>query len=1043
MESESPIKEININHKIENDNNTVQNNVDDNGLTPKIDKRNSSRNNSRKSSKKSTYKAMLREQKLGNMKSSQSLNQEAVDHYKVETCKDKIQSFVTSTPFSIFMAIITVYALFADDIRVAATTKDADPYFWGASAFCLAAFSLEIILQSISTPGYFLGFFFWLDFLSTVSLILDIGWISNLIFQTGKGKGGSVASLAKASRASRVGTRAGRIVRVVRLIRLVRLYKHAQQALQKQAKQFEQEQRRLIEEQKRMQQDQKSESFDSINDPQYHRNGTDNFKKVNSLRSKTPQMTMLQQNGFAAAVGPAGVNGTLENGIDQQNDQMQTSQNKGEKGKMQTFLQRQGLDDQTNEIIPLNKNRVTPYDVRSKAKSNHSENNLVKSGNIDDEPEQRNQRRHLSSNRDRNSSYSKSQSLNQSSNNNVSQNSTSKAEKLAGQETKVGKVLSDVTIKRVIVIVLVIMFSIPIFTYSTYYDPATSYQGGLSLIYQNKPSPVIYQNSIDLYTSFNYNQFYPMIRLDIDGNKIFPGVNDTGVPDFTTLRDSDLTYYTYSDSTGNIVATSVVSTQYSNQIDAGLSICRTVFVAVVLTIASIKFTGDVEKFILDPIENMLQKVKRISQNPLEAAQMEEKEQFAIEQLEQDGNVEELKRIKETEGYETTVLEKLIIRIGALLAVGFGEAGSEIIAKNMNNNGTVDPMLPGLKIMAVFGFCDIRNFTDATEVLQQGVMLFVNEIAQIVHQTVDQNLGSANKNIGDAFLLVWKFREQDYLKNADGTVEFLKNDITSNYADCSVLAFVKIMAGITLSKKLRKYKHHPGLQKRLKGYKVKMGFGLHFGWAIEGAIGSDYKIDASYLSPNVNIASRLEAATKQFGTGLLISGNLRDILSEKLQKQLRKIDCVTVKGSIVPLELYTCDLNLERLYEKRKGKDPFDFSFFTQTMLRKKKVIDKMKRNALKSQIFKGTQKPADQFDTDHDIIEMRKEYTQEFYQVWEQAYQYYHEGKWVESSQLLKKTLVWFQFRQDGPSQTLYEHMKETTFIAPRDWKGFRILTEK
>jgi len=51
----------------------------------------------------------------------------------------------------------------------------------------------------------------------------------------------------------------------------------------------------------------------------------------------------------------------------------------------------------------------------------------------------------------------------------------------------------------------------------------------------------------------------------------------------------------------------------------------------------------------------------------------------------------------------------------------------------------------------------------------------------------------------------------------------------------------------------------------------MGFGLHVGWAIEGAIGSFYKIDASYLSPHVNMASRLEAATKQFGVQLLISG----------------------------------------------------------------------------------------------------------------------------------------------------------------------------
>lgn len=50
----------------------------------------------------------------------------------------------------------------------------------------------------------------------------------------------------------------------------------------------------------------------------------------------------------------------------------------------------------------------------------------------------------------------------------------------------------------------------------------------------------------------------------------------------------------------------------------------------------------------------------------------------------------------------------------------------------------------------------------------------------------------------------------------------------------------------------------------------MGFGLHAGWAIEGAIGSEFKIDASYLSPNVNISARLEAATKQFGVTYLIS-----------------------------------------------------------------------------------------------------------------------------------------------------------------------------
>lgn len=68
---------------------------------------------------------------------------------------------------------------------------------------------------------------------------------------------------------------------------------------------------------------------------------------------------------------------------------------------------------------------------------------------------------------------------------------------------------------------------------------------------------------------------------------------------------------------------------------------------------------------------------------------------------------------------------------------------------------VPAMIPGKKIRACFGFCDIRNFTDATECLQEDVMMFVNKIADVVHNKVVFHQGFPNKNIGDAFLLVWK------------------------------------------------------------------------------------------------------------------------------------------------------------------------------------------------------------------------------------------------------------------------------------------------
>lgn len=74
---------------------------------------------------------------------------------------------------------------------------------------------------------------------------------------------------------------------------------------------------------------------------------------------------------------------------------------------------------------------------------------------------------------------------------------------------------------------------------------------------------------------------------------------------------------------------------------------------------------------------------------------------------------------------------------------------------------MNPLTGGKKMAAIFGFCDIRNFTDATEVLQENIMIFVNQIGEIVHSSVYRYGGSANKNIGDAFLLVWKIPKDKY------------------------------------------------------------------------------------------------------------------------------------------------------------------------------------------------------------------------------------------------------------------------------------------
>jgi class 3 adenylate cyclase len=111
------------------------------------------------------------------------------------------------------------------------------------------------------------------------------------------------------------------------------------------------------------------------------------------------------------------------------------------------------------------------------------------------------------------------------------------------------------------------------------------------------------------------------------------------------------------------------------------------------------------------------------------------------------------------------------------------------------------MIPGKKVMAIYGFCDIRDFTNTTEVLQEKVMIFVNEIAEIVHEITSDHCGSANKNIGDAFLLVWKFEDKFVEKDSEGNLILKKCPEVSQVVDLALVGFLKILAKVHKSYKL--------------------------------------------------------------------------------------------------------------------------------------------------------------------------------------------------------------------------------------------------
>ncbi|KAK9833593.1 hypothetical protein WJX84_006069 [Apatococcus fuscideae] len=570
----------------------------------------------------------------------------------------------------------------------------------------------------------------------------------------------------------------------------------------------------------------------------------------------------------------------------------------------------------------------------------------------------------------------------------VPQNSLLSQKFQKAARSKVGQRLTDLTILRVVLLVLLMLLLIPAFNvYSGVYGTQPNLnKGGLQVLHdlylQQGDSPAFEVAKADYLTNMPWLLAYK--RTD--------WVMDLVVCNQTLMRDlSGDGRRTVELATNRIqtpqcaqgiweqcfVTIGVLNEYWNSQLNAALNILRTTFICLVIGGGAILLTRDANRLVLLPIERMLKKVKDVAENPLA-------KQVSITRKDTSG------------GMETRLLENSINKICSLLAIGFGDAGGQVIAKNMRSGGAIEPMIPGERVHAIFGFCDIRNFTDTTEVLQEGVMEFVNSIAEIVHQEVALHDGSPNKNIGDAFLLVWKLPPgfEPGLTAMAAAVHM---------ADKALAAFVIIQAALKRSPRLQQYSQRADLNERMPDFQVKMGFGLHIGWAIEGAIGSNFKIDASYLSPNVNMASRLEAATKQFGTSILLSEDFVLMLSPRVRSRVRQIDRVTVKGSAKPMGLFTYDVALDKVYN--------------------------------------------DEF-AEHPDLKVTWAVNPAFMERFAEGYTAYETGEWARAKFILEETQASRRDAKgepvrDGPSTALLNFMTEKGFQAPPGWKGWRELTEK
>jgi hypothetical protein len=176
---------------------------------------------------------------------------------------------------------------------------------------------------------------------------------------------------------------------------------------------------------------------------------------------------------------------------------------------------------------------------------------------------------------------------------------------------------------------------------------------------------------------------------------------------------------------GGMEVHTVISYRFRRKIEAMLSLLSILLLTFVLLYSIYLFNKDMYRMILNPLERMIQKLKKVAADPIGTFKSNMNQTRSIENKQQSSN-------------ETMLIENAIYKISELLVLGFGQAGSKIITQYVfDKDKDIDQIGAGEMVQAIFGFCDIRNFTDATEVLLEEVMVFVNSIAHIVHSCVDE------------------------------------------------------------------------------------------------------------------------------------------------------------------------------------------------------------------------------------------------------------------------------------------------------------------
>ena len=186
------------------------------------------------------------------------------------------------------------------------------------------------------------------------------------------------------------------------------------------------------------------------------------------------------------------------------------------------------------------------------------------------------------------------------------------------------------------------------------------------------------------------------------------------------------------------------------------------------------------------------------------------------------------------------------------------------------------------------FCDVRKFSTITEKMTpQETILFINEFLTPLTEVVLRNSGTIDKYMGDCIMAFW---------NAPR-----KHDLHMEQATLALFQFHDAL------KEINKRFVEIGFPE------IDIGGGVNTGPCAVGAMGSKSRLDYSCIGDAVNLSSRLEGITKQYGLWNCIGDTTATGVAHTFA--LVEIDQVAVKGRTLPERIWTVAGEADMMFDE--------------------------------------------------------------------------------------------------------------------------------